>query len=330
MTTMWMAGAEPRSRQIKPRSYRTEDDFWNMRQLLRRAMLANAGFERSWHVARLDYARWHSLFNCAKLTLQDVVTLWEADGELVAFILPDGERGEAHFCFMSEVLTEGLASEMLGAAEKSLASVTPDGAHQLEVWVDQHNAILTEAVRAAGYQLQPWAERQWHLDLAQDVPQPPMPAGYDIHPLGDGLELLERCYASGLGFHNGDIATAVDNRSDPGWYRNIQKAPLYRRDLDLVAEAADGSIAAFCTLWFDDVTRTAYIEPVATVPAHQRRGLARALLTEGLRRLREMGATRAFVSGYTDRANALYGSIMSPEPDLCQAWARTWRARPQS
>ena len=39
--------------------------------------------------------------------------------------------------------------------------------------------------------------------------------GYTIRSLGDGLELLERCYASGLGFHEGDIKVAVENRDDP-------------------------------------------------------------------------------------------------------------------
>lgn len=73
---------------------------------------------------------------------------------------------------------------------------------------------------------------------------------YTIRSLGDGLELFERCYASGLGFHAGDIQVAVDNRNDPAWYRNIQTAPLYRRDLDLVAIAPEGAIAAFCTIWF--------------------------------------------------------------------------------
>jgi GNAT superfamily N-acetyltransferase len=148
----------------------------------------------------------------------------------------------------------------------------------------------------------------------------PVASGYTIRPLGDGLELLERCYASGLGFHEGDINVAVDNRNDPTWYRYIQTAPLYRRDLDLVAIAPDGAIAAFCTIWFDDVTRSAYFEPVATVPTHQRRGLGKAIMTEGLQRLQRMGATTAFVGGYSPQANALYGSVMGSDFELSEPW----------
>jgi ribosomal protein S18 acetylase RimI-like enzyme len=99
-------------------------------------------------------------------------------------------------------------------------------------------------------------------------------------------------------------------------------APLYRRDLDLVAIATDGAIASFCTLWFDDVTRSAYFEPVATLPAHRRRGLGRAVMCEGLRRAQRMGATVAFVSGEGTAANGLYRLVMGPEYDRYERWVR--------
>jgi len=108
------------------------------------------------------------------------------------------------------------------------------------------------------------------------VPDVPAIPGYAIRPMEGGLELLERCYAAGLAFHGDDIAVARANRDDPSWYHHIQLAPTYRRDLDIVASASDGAVAAFCTAWFDDVSRTGYLEPVATVAAHRRRGLARA------------------------------------------------------
>ena len=153
----------------------------------------------------------------------------------------------------------------------------------------------------------------------------PLPAradtgGYVIRALGDGVELLERCYASGLGFHDDDIHTARDNRDHPDWYRHIQSAPLYRRDLDLVAVAPDGAVAAFATIWFDDVSRTAYFEPVATVPAHRRHGLARAVMVEGLHRLQRIGCRVAFVGGYSQAANALYASVMGPDHDVSEPW----------
>ena len=146
--------------------------------------------------------------------------------------------------------------------------------------------------------------------------------GYTIRALGDGLELLERCWASGLGFHDGDLQVGYDNRTDVSWYRNIQNAPLYRRDLDLVAVTSEGETAAFCTVWFDDSTRSGVFEPVATVPAHQRRGLGKALMSEGLRRLVQKGATKAFVSSYSVPAGALYASAGFSAYELNEPWMK--------
>jgi mycothiol synthase len=311
---------------MKPncRNYQTEDDFWRMRALLRQVLLLNNGRQRSWHVARLDYARWHVCLNCAKVGLEDVATLWEADGQLVAFVMPDGGPGEAHLCVHPGLRTRALEAEMLDVAEERLATIGPDGRYKLTVWAPEQDVMRRELLEQSGYAQSGPPEQQWLRSLDAPIPAAEPAAGYTIRSLGDGLELLERCYASGLGFHNGDIKVAVENRDDPTWYRNIQTAPLYRRDLDLVAVEGDGAIAAFCTVWFDDVTRSAYFEPVATVPAHQRRGLGKAVMSEGLRRLWRMGAVSASVSGGSPAANALYRAVMGPEHELYQAWVREW------
>ena len=140
-----------------------------------------------------------------------------------------------------------------------------------------------------------------------------------MRALGDVDELPARSWASWRGFHPDEPDEDYEGWE---WYHNIQRCPLYRRDLDLVAVAPGGEIASFCTLWYDDVTRSAYIEPVATVPEHLRRGLARATITEGLRRLQRLGATRAFVGGYEPGPNALYASVLSAEHDRSEQWIK--------
>ena len=308
----------------KSRPYQTEDDFWRMRDLLRQTFLLNGRRARSWHVARLDYARWHSCLNCARVQLQDVAFLWEDAGQLLAMLMPDGGPGEAHLVIHPQRRTPELERDMLAVAEERLASTTGARRRQLSVWAPEHDALRRGLLVERGYAKADGAESTWYRDLTVPLPAAPVAPGYSVRALGDGLELLERCYASGLGFHDGDIAVAVDNRNDPTWYRNIQTAALYRRDLDLVAVAPDGAIAAFCTIWFDDATRSAYFEPVATVPAHQRRGLARAVMTEGLRRVQRMGATTAIVGGYSPAANALYRAVMGGTPELYEPWMREW------
>jgi ribosomal protein S18 acetylase RimI-like enzyme len=316
---------------LKPtcRPYQTEEDFWKMREFLRMVFLLNNRIQIGWHVARLDYARWHVALNCAHVGLEEVVTLWEDAGQLVAILMPDGGPGEAHFLVHPRLSSPQLEEEMLRTAEEHLAAVEPDGSRQLTLWNPARNLARRELFQRCGYLKGNESEHQWQRDLDAPILEAPLAAGYTIRSLGDGLELLERCYASGLGFHQGDLGIAVENRTDPTWYRNIQTAALYRRDLDLVAVSPDGAIAAFCTIWFDDVTRSAYFEPVATVPEHQRRGLGKAVMTEGLRRLKRMGCTRAFVSGYSPAANALYQAVMGPVHELYEPWQKHWALSPR-
>ena len=311
---------------MKPtmRPYAGGDDEWRVRAFLRAAYLAHGRHARSWHVARFDYTRWHVALNVAQVRLEDVAFLWEAGGEVSALLLPDGGPGEAHLSVHPRWGSTGLEAEMLEVAESRLAGTRDDGTRRLVVWAAADDRERQALLTSRGYGRAGVAEHVWRRRLVEPVAVVPPAAGYVVRSLGDGLELLERCYASGLGFHDGDPLQAVENRDDPTWYRNIQTAPLYRRDLDLVAVAPDGAIAAFATLWLDDVTRSVYVEPVATVPAHRRRGLARAVLTEGLRRVRRMGADLATVGGYAEGANALYRSVMGDDHDVVEAWSRSW------
>jgi mycothiol synthase len=303
-----------------------DEDYWRLRELLRRTMLRNDRRQRSWHVARLDYWWWFVNPDLEHLDPQRHVFLWEdTAGELVAAVNPEG-AGEAHLQVDPAVASAELDEALIAVAEERLAVAGPEGGRRLRVFVDAGDASRQAILARRGYRRleRPGAgEWQHRRDLSEPLPDNPVIPGYEVRPMRDGLELLERCYASGLAFHGDDIAVARENRDRPDWYHHIQQAPTYRRDLDIVAVAADGFIAAFCTAWFDDVSRTGYLEPVATVAAHRRRGLARAAILEALHRLQRMGCLVAFVGGYSVEANALYGSVMGPDHDVSEPWEKT-------
>ena len=312
------------------RPYQGDEDYWRLRAFLRHVLLANGRREFSWAVARWDYWWWFANPHLEHISLEENVFLWETPGgEIAAALNPEG-HGQVFLHVHPAYCSVDLYAEMLTLAEERLAVTGQDGRRKLWAFADSQDSRLHRALLQRGFQrVERPGEQEYQHRRSLDgwLPEVPATPGYVIRPLGGGLELLERCYASGLGFHEDDIAVARNNRDDPSWYRSLQSAPLYRRDLDLVAVAADGAIAAgaiaaFTTIWFDDVTRTAYFEPVATVPAHRRRGLAQALMITGLHRLQRMGCLVAFVGGYSERANALYFSVMGPEYDVSEPWEK--------
>lgn len=86
------------------------------------------------------------------------------------------------------------------------------------------------------------------------------------------------------------MISAERNHPDPE--ARLRQTSLYRADLDLVVLDPDGSAAAYGLFWFDPVTATGLVEPMRTEVAHQRRGLARHILTTGIGLLADAGAVR--------------------------------------
>lgn len=309
------------------RNYQNEEDYWRIRGFLRRVMILNDRRELSWHVARLDYWWWFINPDIEKISLEENVFLWETESREIAAVLNPEGRGQAFLQVHPEFRTPELDDEMIAVAEERLFVTNKDGQRVLQIFVDSQDITRQKILSRHGFKRVEEAgnqEYQHRRSLDEALPDVPKIAGFTIRPMGDGLELLERCYASGLGFHEDDIHIARDNRDHPEWYHGIQSAPLYRRDLDIVAVALDGSVASFCTAWFDDVSRTAYLEPVATVPAHRKRGLGKAVILEALHHLKRMGCKVAFVGGYSEQANALYFSVMGSVYDISEPWEKVF------
>jgi ribosomal protein S18 acetylase RimI-like enzyme len=188
--------------------------------------------------------------------------------------------------------------------------------------VDSKDVQGQEILKKSGYQLVTEPETKEHQrrqKIGNEIPELTVPEGYHVRALREVDELPSRSWASYKAFH----PNAPDDKYGGWeWYLNIQRAPLYRRDLDIVAVSPQNEIVSFTTVWFDDVTQTAYFEPVGTHPAHQRRGLGKAVMAEGLRRLRQAGCTLAFVGGYSKAANALYSSAGFKDFDLSEPWVK--------
>ena len=308
---------------MKPilRNYQTEEDYWCIREFLREVSILNNRHDFAWDVLRWDYWRWHISENIFHFRLEDAITLWEVDGQIAAMLNPDHDD-EAFFQIHPAFRSQISVADMLDVAEQKLSKIKEAGKTELIVWVNADDSSTKDLFAQRGYVRSRFkAEHMRRRFLSQPVPDSAPPVGYTVRALGDESELPARSWLSWKAFHPDEPDVKYEGWQ---WYKNIQRVPLYRRDLDIVAVAPDGELAAFCTVWFDDVTRTAVFEPVGTHPDHQKRGLGKAVMNEGLRRAHRLGATLATVSSYSTGAHALYHSMGFREFDLLEPWIKEW------
>jgi mycothiol synthase len=302
-------------------NYQGEEDYLRIRRFLREVSLLNDRHDYSWSLLRWDYWVWHVNMNLFHLKLEEVVQLWVADGKLLAMLNPD-TPGEAFFQVHPLHRSEALLSEMLDVAEAKLSNQKENGLQELIAWVNAEDALQKQILTRRGYVRSKYkAEYMRRRSFTQPVPDSVPRDGYIIRALGDEDELPARSWLSWKVFHPDEPDEKYQGWE---WYKNVQRIPLYRRNLDIVAVAPDGELAAFCTVWVDDVTNTAVFEPVGTHPNHQKRGLGKAVMNEGLHRAHNLGATLATVSSYSPGAHALYESMGFREFDLLEPWIKEW------
>lgn len=158
-------------------------------------------------------------------------------------------------------------------------------------------------LRARGYEIDVESDDTiYHLTELGSLAEPAAPDGYRLRTI-EPTDLEQR-----VEIHR---TVWTPSRVTAESFANVQAAWPYRRDLDCVVEAPDGSFAAYCLAWLDDANRVGEFEPVGTHPDCHRRGLATAVCRFALLRLREEGATRAIVyslEGFGG-GTALYESI---------------------
>jgi ribosomal protein S18 acetylase RimI-like enzyme len=132
----------------------------------------------------------------------------------------------------------------------------------------------------------------------------PLPPGFTIRPLAGKCEVAAYVALHRAAFGTENMTTA--------WRARTLHHPDYRAELDLVAVAPGGHLAAFCIGWLD--TRVEPIrgqrEPLGVHPDFRHLGLGRALLSECLRRLYQHKAEHVYVEtdNYRDAALELYDS----------------------
>lgn len=303
---------------ITDRSLNGEADAMRLRQLLIETY-ALMGREFNWETRRWEGTYWCvSNADLANPGRNADTHLWEtAEGELVGAVVPDGP-GDAALQIHPHY--RELEDAMLDWAEAHLARPDEAGQRELIAWAFDWDIERRERLARRGYVPRPaWFWHNRRRAVSDPVPDVPLAEGYRIRSVYD----TDTDGALWVACSN----TVFGQSYQMEMHRNFQRwSPSHNFDLHLVAEAPDGSVAAFAGLTVDAANRTATFEPVGTHPDHRRLGLARTVMFEGIRRLQALGtADTVYVANWgTADAAKLYASVGLEHYATTNAWVKTF------
>ncbi len=183
------------------------------------------------------------------------------------------------------------------------------GAEHLTVSALDRDEATVEALRAESFRPAPGRPFEMMvLPLGGALPEPVLPDGFRARHVAGEKDLPRR-----VAVHRAAWSVFGPSRVTETSYRSLMQAWPYRRELDWVVEAPDGSFVSSCLAWLDEENRAGELEPVGTDPTYWRRGFGFAACAAALRALRAAGADTAVV--YCTRvegkplAPALYRSL---------------------
>lgn len=297
---------------MKMRPYSNEEDYDRMRRLLVDIYALN-GPPVYCTVGELDWWRCLSL---GGNTLAQVQLWLDDEQHVMGYIWP--ESGATFVLFIHPKHPE-LVDDMLDWVEQNGVSFSPvkDDLLEMSISCSSSDRILQRALEQRGYERGGDYFCFRSRKLSGSIPSPQLPPGYSIRSMQTDTDLDARVEVHRAAFS--------PSRMTLEKYRILTGFPTYRRDLDLVAVAPDGSFAAFAVLWLDEANRAATFEPVGTHPDHRRLGLGKALLNEGCRRLRDLGVKIAHTQSFGGDfcATRLYQSAGLVEVDRIYDWKKS-------
>jgi predicted N-acetyltransferase YhbS len=237
----------------------------------------------SWTVARWEFEIFFYQMNAGTLPeWERNIGLWEyGNGELAAVVCRDGD-----YYFQLDTLDpqEELLREMFGFIEKSSSPDSP------KLAIPEFMPALEVMACSRGYKLLPnESDNAISISLHEKFPAG-IPHGLTLRC---GEEVSDRAKALGhiMAFNYPGTKEAERLLQH---YGGIRKAPGYRPELDLSLVNSAGEVVAFCNIFLDEDNKLGILEPVGTHTDYRNRGLGKAVIFEGLNRLRALGMTKAY------------------------------------
>jgi ribosomal protein S18 acetylase RimI-like enzyme len=271
----------------------------------RMAELARTFPDGNLHVVDLPYRLSSWAFD-----YPEAIGLWEDDDQqLVAWAVFQTPFWAIDYVVHPASDQQQMMSELLAWASMRIQQFRdqPNGRPMWFAHVRADQSAQMHALEQGGfYSVEHHPESPWYglyLERGSQAPVPEytLPAGYIVRPLAGESEVAAYVDLHRIVFGSPSMTVA--------WRTRTLHHPDYLPELDLVVEAPDGQIVAFCICWFTlrgpGHAPTGQVEPLGVHPDYRKQGLGNAVLREGLRRLQSRGVASMIVETDDGREAAI-------------------------
>ena len=218
-------------------------------------------------------------------------TIVRRDGAIAAMVI--AEEGGPDHCILTAAEDAGLVGDaldwLIADHSNGLSLTCSDEAHWLHELLTRHGL---EKAGAAGV--------EWEYDLTDGPAPTRSPDGFAITGLSpdrtSDYDGITRCLQRAFGGRT-DLVPVL---------RSLESNPLFRPELSVVARSPDGTIAAYCRGTVDPDNGVCGIDPVATDPDFQGRGLGKAVVRACFATQRRLGGRRCFIGSAPEPAPGTY------------------------
>lgn len=275
-----------------PRPYRDSSDLEKMLSILTEGRQAN---NYAYYIHPGDL-QWWLYYSAPGTDPFKFITLWESEqspGRIIAWtLLSPPARAFDVYIHPEWIRTDIAKSIYAWSAEELTRLVKQAGGNEITfVWAAVCDTWLKSLLSQIGFSQASEGYLNLQHSMKARIPIRELPHGYILRSGAGETEFMKRAEAQYSAF--GARMPFEDYQQR---FAQFVHSPVYQADHDVVIEAPDKRIAAFCYLWFDDTNSIGLFEPVGVHVDFQRKGLGKALMQEGLRRMQAAGIKKAMLN----------------------------------
>ncbi len=226
---------------------------------------------------------------CFEMFQPEKIGIWEKDSEIIGIVRLESPWVGGVIIDVAPDYFE-LFNDMIHYAEETFSGMDDNGEKYLNIHLRDSDK-LQFSLEGKGYR-KGIEGRMLAFPLNETIPVIEIPTGFRLKSLKEIYDFNKL---------NSLLWRAFDYEGEPPSYEDDVYLPIkhawldYKRDICVVVEAPDLSYASFCGVWFDEYTKSAYIEPLATAQRYRGMGLAKACIYESMKKCKNIGAKTIYV-----------------------------------